>query len=190
MDVLTKEEFEMRKDHYGQLIKEGALFIYPTDTIYGIGCDATSDDAVRRLREVKNRYKRPFSVIAPSKRWILDQIKGDKNEQQWISKLPGPYTLIMRLKNSNGIAEETNAGLKTIGVRIPDHWFTSHIAALGIPVVTTSANPMGEDHMTSLETLDPAIRKKISFIIYEGEKRASPSILIDLTQENEKIVER
>lgn len=190
MDTVTKEEFEMRPVHFTRLIKDDALFIYPTDTIYGIGCNAASETAVEKLRGVKSRYTRPFSVIAPSKDWIIENCVMGKREQEWVDKLPGPYTLIMKLKDGKAIAPSTNVGLSTIGIRIPDHWFTKHIAKMGIPIVTTSANLTGNDHMTKLEDLDTAIRRKTSFIIYEGEKKARPSTLVDLTQDVEKLVER
>ena len=67
MHTLSKEEFTTEKHIYFSKIKEGALFIHPTDTIYGIGCDATNHETVYKARETKQRYTRPFSVIAPSK---------------------------------------------------------------------------------------------------------------------------
>ena len=108
MEVLTKEEFEGKTWHWYNQIKNNALFIYPTDTIYGIGCDATSEEAVKKLRNVKTRYTRPFSIIAPNKQWILENCVIGEKEKSWIDKLPGPYTLILKLKNKTAIAKETN----------------------------------------------------------------------------------
>ena len=70
MKFLTPEEFEMNKFTHLESLKKGAVFLYPTDTIYGIGCDATNHEAVYKTREAKQRYTRPFSIIAPSKKWI------------------------------------------------------------------------------------------------------------------------
>ena len=66
MKVYTKEEAEINFKDIAQAIEEGALFIYPTDTIYGIGCNALDEEAVNKLREVKQRMDDPFSIIAPS----------------------------------------------------------------------------------------------------------------------------
>ena len=55
------------------------VFIYPTDTIYGIGCDATNSELVKQIRKIKQRDKKPLSVIAPSKKWILDNFKVKKD---------------------------------------------------------------------------------------------------------------
>ena len=70
MQIVTKEEFLGSKAFYLKRISGGAVFIYPTDTIYGIGCDATNDAAVKRIREIKHRSENPFSVAVPSKNWI------------------------------------------------------------------------------------------------------------------------
>ena len=72
MRILTKEEFLLEKIQLFEEILDGAVFVYPTDTIYGIGCNATDEKAVRKLRELKGRPTNPFSVIVPSTEWILE----------------------------------------------------------------------------------------------------------------------
>jgi len=191
MRVYTTDEVRLNKEKIMREIRNGALFIYPTDTIYGIGCDATSSEAVKKLRALKSRYTMPFSVIAPSKQWVCDNCDMKKNTcEKWLERFPGTYTIIVRLKNKKCIAKETNNGLDTLGIRIPDHWFSQIVAELKMPVITTSANFVGGNYMTSMEDLDPKIKSNVSFIIYEGEKKGRPSKLIDLTNNTEKIKER
>jgi len=189
MQTVTKDEFRLRKDEFLDLIRQGAVFIYPTDTIYGIGCDATNSRAVHTIREIKARSKNPFSVIAPSKKWIEENCVSDssKTREEWMSRLPGPYTLIFRLRNKKAIAEEVNNGSSTIGVRIPDHWFTEYAQESGMPIVTTSANFTGEYFMTSLDDLNPKIKGHMDFIIYEGEKKGRPSTLVNLSEDQPDI---
>ena len=189
MQTLSKEEFELKMEVFFNKIKQGSLFIHPTDTIYGIGCDATNHNAVYQLRESKKRYTSPFSVIAPSKEWIKQNCETDEIIEKWIDKLPGPYTLILKLKNKEAIAPNTNLNMDTLGIRIPYHWFSSIVEELKIPTVTTSANVTKENFMTSEEDLDPEIAAKMEFMIYEGEKKGRPSRIVDLTQ-NELIIER
>lgn len=167
-------------------IRNGLVFIYPTDTIYGIGCDATNYRAVERVRKAKQSDKRPYSVIAPSKEWISKNCIVDK---KWLKKLPGPYTLILKLKNKRCVARNIT-GNDALGVRIPDNWSASIARDLKRPIITTSANLQGEAYMTKLQDLSEALIKHIDLIIYEGEKRGRPSTLINLTKDNPAIIKR
>lgn len=171
--ILTKEDSGRIKG----LMLEGLVFIYPTDTIYGLGCDATSEKSVKRIRDMKKREKKPFSVIAPSKKWILENCFAEKED---LVKLPGPYTLVLKLRRKC-VASGVNPGLETLGVRIPDHWFSKTVGEAGIPVVTTSVNVSSQKFMTSIDNIDVKIRKLVDFIVYEGPLRGSPSEIINLT---------
>jgi len=190
MLTYSKAEYELRDDVILNKIAEGNIFIHPTDTIYGIGCDASNSKAIQKLREAKLRYSRPFSVIVPSKTWIRENCVVDDNVVKWLKKLPGPYTLILTLKNKKAVSPEANMNLDTIGVRMIDHWFQKACEKFRKPIITTSANQMGKDFMTSIENLDTEIKAKTDFIIYEGEKLAKPSTIIDLTKKPEHVKER
>lgn len=191
MTLLHKKSFLQQQKKYFALIKKGKAFIYPTDTIYGIGCDATNATAVQHVRSLKKREKKPFSVIAPSKQWILQHCVVDAPAQQWLRKLPGKYTLILHLRNKKAVAKNVHLGDYTIGVRIPRHWFASVVAAYGKPIVTTSVNITGKQFMTSVGDVPPAFRKKVAFILYEGAKKAHPSTIIDFVAEkNGRVVRR
>lgn len=189
MEIINKDEFNLHKEAILRGILGGAIFIHPTDTIYGIGCNANHFGAVKKVREAKQRYTRPFSVIAPSKEWIKENCDVSKEAEKWINKLPGPYTLILKLKKNDAVSSNVNMDLESLGVRIPSHWFSKVANELNIPIVTTSANVIGKDFMTSIDDLDQEIKSKIDFIIYEGEKKAKPSTIIDLT-EKEKVIKR
>ena len=69
MQTITISEVKARKEYYKRMLLKG-LFIYPTDTIYGVGCDAYNGCLIDKVRDLKQQYDRPFSVIAPSKDWI------------------------------------------------------------------------------------------------------------------------
>lgn len=190
MRVLSKEEISLRKEEVVNQVKDGIVFIHPTDTIYGLGCDATNKKAVQKIRDLKKRQEDPFSVIAPSKRWIKENCELDEEAEIWLRKLPGPYTLILKLKNKENIASNVIPGKDTLGVRIPKHWVKDVVKMLGIPIVTTSANETGKYFMTSLDDLDTEIKKKLDFAVYEGEKKGRPSKIINLTGEEPRVKER
>jgi len=188
MRILNFEEFNLEKQAILDDIINGAVFIHPTDTIYGIGCNAELSSAVKKVRKIKTRASSPFSVIAPSLEWIRKNCIVSKDGEEWLGKLPGPYTLILKLKGSC-VVKEVNPGLKSLGIRIPNHWIRNVAAEAGVPIITTSVNKSNEDYMTSLEDLDPAIKGSIGFTLYEGKKEGRPSKIIDLTQEA-RIIER
>lgn len=173
-----------------KLEMEDSLFIYPTDTIYGIGCDATNSEQVRKLREVKGRFTRPFSIIPPSINWIEKNCEITSEVEEWIKKLPGPYTLILKLKNKSAIADNINEDDDTIGIRLPKHWMTEIVSKYGKPIITTSVNKMGQDFMTSLDNLDEDIKNEVKFIINEEHGNNKPSTIINLTKQKPEIIER
>ena len=189
MKIRNKQQFLKEKDHILREIKQGAIIIYPTDTIYGIGCDATNSLSVKKIRELKGRFEKPFSIIAPSKRWIMRNCNIKREQKQFLEKLPGPYTLILQLKK-NVVSSQVTLGLETIGVRIPRHWFSEVVRELNIPFVTSSVNKAGEQYMTSLENGKRNIIQKVNYIIYEGEKRGKPSVIIDVTKEQVEYKQR
>lgn len=189
MRVLNLDEFKQHNHEIADYIKGGAIFIYPTDTIYGIGCNAEDEHAVSVLRSIKFRYERPFSVIAPSEDWIRRNCAVTNEAEGWLKKLPGAYTLILKLKNRTCVAPGVLLGVDSLGVRIPDHWISDFVTQIGIPIVTTSVNLTGEDFANSIEAINPKIRNKVDLIIDEGEKHGKPSTLVHLDKEF-KIVER
>ncbi len=188
MGMVTVDEFNLNREKFLDKIKQGAVFVHPTDTIYGLGCNALDRKAVKKIRTIKQRDDAPFSVIVPSKKWVYDNCEVKAEAVKWIEKLPGPYTLILKLTDKKAIPKDVNCGLGTIGIRIPKHWFSSVASDLNIPIISTSANIAGEQPMTSIDDLDERIR--VDFILYEGEKKGKPSTLIDLTEKKEKIIER
>ncbi|MFC1755098.1 L-threonylcarbamoyladenylate synthase, partial [Thermoproteota archaeon] len=180
MKVLTKDELLLEQDnHIGEVLK-GAIFIHPTDTIYGIGCHAKNTKSVQKIRDLKKRPKNPFSVIAPSKEWIEENCIVNEKAREWIEKLPGPYTLILKLKNKDCVAEEVIPDTDCLGVRIPRHWFSRFVKEIGVPIVTTSVNEAGKKFMTSLEDLESEIEIEVDFMVDEGEKQGNPSNVIHL----------
>ena len=118
MQNISEEEFKTEKLIFFKKIKEGALFIHPTDTIYGIGCNALNHDSVYRIREAKERYTAPFSVIAPSKDWVRQNCEVNEKVEEWLNKLPGAYTLILKLKDKDAVAPNVNMDMDTLGIRI------------------------------------------------------------------------
>ena len=187
--VIPLQDYLRYKRIIQKRMKSGMVFIYPTDTIYGIGCDATNPKSVERIRKAKQRDKMPYSVIAPSKKWIEKNCIVNKQSKKWVNMLPGPYTLILKLKNKKCVAKNVT-GNNTLGVRIPDNWSASIAKDLKRPIITTSANLHGESYMTKLQDLNEKLIKQIDLVIYEGEKRGKPSTIVNLTGTKPALIKR
>lgn len=153
-----------------ELLQKGEVIIYPTDTIYGIGCSAYNVRAVNKIRELKQREYKPFSIWAPSIEWVRTNCHV---EEQYLDMLPGPVTLIVKLKRP--LAD--NISNDTIGVRIPDHPFHEIVHRLGAPIITTSVNVSGEPHITSIAEIPD--RFILVPYIDAGSIRNPPSTIIN-----------
>jgi L-threonylcarbamoyladenylate synthase len=177
MKVVDREYVESHQEEIVEAIHHGAIFVYPTDTIYGLGANALLEASVQKIREIKKRDTKPMSVMAPSKAWIEEYcvVPREKLDEY----LPGPYTLFVERKGSE-LARSVNPNDNTLGVRIPKHWFTDVMSQAGVPFITTSVNLAGEKHMETLEDLREEILSQVDYVVYEGEKRGESSIKINL----------
>jgi len=158
-----------------KLIKSGKIFIYPTDTIYGLGCNALNKKAVEKIKKIKKRDKnKPLSVIAPSKSWIYKNLKSSK---KLVNKyLPGKYTLILEKKNKRFLNHVSST--KYLGVRIPNHNFFKIIQKSKVPFITTSVNLSGEKPITEIKEIKEEILKNVDVIIDAGKIYGKPSTII------------
>jgi len=167
-------------------IKRGDIFIYPTDTIYGIGCNALLPESVMKIRDIKKRTDKPFSIIAPSKEWIAKNFKVSK---AYLDKLPGPFTYILKPKKKGLFGKEVSK-FDTVGVRIPDHKFSKFVARAKVPFITTSVNLSGEEPAVDLDRIAHSILEQVDFIIDDGVLDNKASTVLDLTGDFPKIIRR
>ncbi len=155
-------------------IKKNKIFIYPTDTIYGIGCNAEDEDAVEKIKKIKQRDKdKPLSIIAPNVRWIKDNLIIDLDLSKY---LPGPYTIILKKKNPDFLKWVSNTDY--LGIRIPDNEFTKIINKSNLPFVTTSVNLSGEQNIKKINEIKQEIMKKVNYVIDSGSLAGRASTLI------------
>ena len=178
---------EINKSEIVRRIKSGEIFIYPTDTVYGLGCNALKQGSVQLINELKKRENKPLSVIAPNKTWITKNL--EIPNKKFIKKLPGPYTYIFKIKK-RAVARNVNPKLNKLGVRIPDHKFTDLIKKANVPFITTSVNFSGQKPARSLKQVSRQILKNVDIVIDDGYLPNYPSTIIDLTSEIPKLMKR
>jgi L-threonylcarbamoyladenylate synthase len=155
-------------------ILRGKIFIYPTDTIYGLGCNAENIKAVEKIKQIKQREKdKPLSVIAPSFDWINENFIVDIDLNKYF---PGPYTIILKKKDPKFL--ETVSNTEFLGIRIPDNEFTKKIQEANVPFITTSVNLSGEPYVTKIPDIAPDILECVDHIIDYGPLTGNPSTII------------
>ena len=169
-------------------IRNGCVFVYPTDTIYGIGCNALLDDAVRKVFNAKGRDEScALSVIAPSFEWICKYCDVDMDVVR--KYLPGPYTLIVRKKDA-GFLKLVSGGKGTLGVRIIEHPIMKYFEIAGVPFVTTSVNVSGDAPVCDVSRISDEIMRFVDVVIDDGVIQGKASTLIDLSEGKEKVIGR
>jgi L-threonylcarbamoyladenylate synthase len=160
-----------------RVLKHDGLVVYPTDTIYGLGADAFSEEAILKVFEAKNRpISNPIS-IAVSSRDMLDGVaKVDRAAGLFIDHfLPGPITVVLPAKKM--ISEILTGGTRMIGIRYPHHPIALElISTLDSPLTATSANRTGaKDPVTPDECRIP-----YDFLIDAGRLPGTPSTVVDV----------
>ncbi|MCK4550554.1 MAG: threonylcarbamoyl-AMP synthase [Candidatus Aenigmarchaeota archaeon] len=161
------------------------IIVYPTDTVYGIGCNAEDTALVNRVYRIKKRKRdMPISVIAPSKKWILDNFVCKKED---IDKyLPGAYTLVVRKKDPQFL-NAVSCG-DSVGIRMIRHKFQDVVSLANIPFVTTSANISGKETPKSFLDIDIELKNNADIVVDEGALKGKPSKIIDIAGSFKKIL--
>ncbi len=174
-------------DYAVSLLKDGDIIAYPTDTLYGIGADATNTDTIHEVNHIKGRTQ-PLSIVLENIDDILKYAEMNEHQQSEIQKLfPGPYTVLLKKKVSE-LSPLITLDSTLIGIRIPKHPFPIQIVeALGKPIITTSINRHGTEPLKDISQV------AIDFpdiVIFEDQivKNSKGSTIIDMTQNNPKVV--
>ncbi len=150
------------------VLNEGGVIIYPTDTIYGFGCNAKNDNAIKKINLIKGR-KGPMSVLAPSKRTALKWMNLSKQEKIDVEKkLGGNTTVIVPVKN-NVVSRLITGPNQSLGIRIPNHSFCNEIANnYPEPITTTSVNRSGFQPHTIPDQIENEFSNDIELLVDDG----------------------
>jgi len=167
-------------------LKNGGVIIYPTDTVYGMGCDITNSKAVGRVAQIKGirREKANFSFICHSLSHITDFTHPIPTPVFKLMRraLPGPFTFI--LKANSNVPRFFESKKKTIGIRIPDHKVPlSIVEQLGNPIMTTSIHDADEiiDYISDPELIHEKFYKLVDMVIDSGAGGIVASTVVDCT---------
>jgi L-threonylcarbamoyladenylate synthase len=152
----------------GMAVKRGAVIVYPTDTVYGIGGNPFDAGAVRRIMEIKRRGERPMPVLVSGIEGALALIEAEGLAKALMQRLwPGALTIVA--KRAAGAPRSPAFGRGTVGVRMPNHVLALKIIeAAGGAVIGTSANISGRRAARSIGELDAEIADAVDLVVDAG----------------------
>lgn len=182
MQQVKESDLRREVDEAVRVLREGGIILYPTDTVWGLGCDATNAEAVDRIYRLKrSENKKSMLVLCTSADMVV----------RYVNRAPGiafevmematsPLTLI--LPGATGVAANLIPDEGTLGIRVPDHEFCRRmLRALQQPVVSTSANISGEATPAGLQEVSREIIDGVDFVVnprFEGKPTRKASSII------------
>lgn len=184
-DTPSDKQAEQIADH----LKEGEIWIMPTDSIYGIMCDALNQKAVRKACELKNINpdKNHLSIICDNISMVSEYARlGNRTFELMRENTPGPITFLCRAQS--GLPKDFKKR-KTVGVRIPDcNTVRSVTEKLGNPIMTTSIEFEDDDYARNPELIMEAYEGKVDGIVLGEDGGSMPTTIIDCTEDSPEVI--
>ncbi len=182
---------ESKLDHVVDVLRGGGVVIYPTDTVYGIGCDFSNSKAVQRICQIKDTTPKSLSFICYDLSEISEYTRGLSTPVFKLMKkaLPGPFTFILNANSQ--VPKVLNAKKKTVGIRIPDNNIPRMLVQkLGNPIITTSLKDDDQilEYSTDPELIFEKYRNEVDLVIDGGYGGNVASTIIDCSDDEFEVV--
>lgn len=185
MDQLTfygRQIDQRHIDRAAQVIADGGIVIYPTDTIYALGCDALNNRAIERLCRIKgiNPEKQLLSIVCSGISQAAEYARIDNHTFKTLKEhLPGPFTFILQGTTK---LPKVFRGRKNVGIRVPDQPVAQALCeAVGHPILSTSVALDDEDELINPESIAMHYDDIADLMLMAGEGSTIPSTIVDLT---------
>jgi len=172
-----------------EILQQGGIIIYPTDTVYGLGCDLFNKKGIDRIYEIKKRdRKQPLSFICADLKDISQYAQVSDFSYKVMKKLlPGPYTFI--LKASRLVPKMIIPKRQTTGIRVPDNPICQALVSeLGRPIISTSVKDDKGEIMTHPEDMEKKFRHAVDIVLDGGISPATPSTVLNLVDDVVEII--
>ncbi|WP_256011554.1 L-threonylcarbamoyladenylate synthase [Desertivirga xinjiangensis] len=193
LKIYEKNPSEKALQQVVEVLKKGGIIIYPTDTIYGLGCDITNQRAIEKICQIRGikPEKSNFSFICYDLSHISDFVKPiDTSLFRLLKKaLPGPFTFIMEATSK--VPRLLSSNKKTVGIRVPDNDIAREIVRhLGNPIISTSIHDEDEiiEYSTDPELIYEKYRDRVDIVIDGGYGGNLPSTVVDCTSGDFNII--
>ncbi len=185
MKILQLIEDNINERHLDEVVdtlRDGGIVVYPTDTMYAIGCDALNNQAIERICTLKamKSAKTNLSIVCASIADVSDYAKFDNRQFKMLKNhLPGPFTFLLPALSK---LPKAFKGRRTVGIRIPDNKIAVAIVeALGHPILSTSVEGRDDDYRCEPELIAETYAESIDIVIDGGRGRLVPSTVVDCT---------
>jgi tRNA threonylcarbamoyl adenosine modification protein (Sua5/YciO/YrdC/YwlC family) len=176
-----------------ELLAAGGIIIYPTDTVYGLGCSVTDKNAIERIHLVKRqRADKPFSFVCSDLTHISEYAQVS-NAAFKIMKhmIPGPYTFILPAGRMKQLPKILVSKRKTVGIRVPDSPVTQALVReLGHPILSTSVTLDSSEPLNDPDVIRENFNNAVDLILDGGVLLSEPSTVLDLTGEAPVVVRK
>ncbi len=172
-----------------EVLKKGGVIIYPTDTVYGFGCDIFNKEALERVYYIKNEaITKLFSFLCSDLKDIAKYAKVSDYSYKIMKKcLPGPYTFV--LPAAREVPKKLWTRRKTVGIRVPDSNIARTLAQeLGNPIISTSVTSRKGDLYYRPEEIRSVFQTQVDLMLNGGELNGEPSSIIDLSEDYPEII--
>jgi tRNA threonylcarbamoyl adenosine modification protein (Sua5/YciO/YrdC/YwlC family) len=175
-----------------EYLKAGGIIIYPTDTVYGIGCSAEDKNAIEKIYLIKRqRVDKPFSFVCSDLTHISEYARVSNMAFRIMKQLvPGPYTFILPAAKMKHLPRILISRRKTVGIRVPDNRVTLDLVReLGAPILSTSVTLETGRLLNDPDEIAEHFNDAVELILDAGPLHSEPSTVIDLTG-NEPLILR
>lgn len=172
-------------------LKNGAVYIFPTDTVYAIIADSKSKKGIEKLQELKHADKnKPLSLLCPDISTASEFVETLPNDAFKLMKriTPGPFTFILRANRNIPRWAVVNPKAKTIGIRIPENIFLQELLKVHEGTLTCTSVFTGDEYLTDINDLDDLFGNQVEAIIDGGIAKVETSTVIDFTNEEMEIL--
>jgi len=174
-----------------QILNEGGIIIYPTDTVYGIGCSIFNTRAIERIYQIKRQDPaKPFSFVCSDLSHISEYAKVSNSAFRLMKQLiPGPFTFILPASRLKQLPRSIISKRKTVGIRVPDNAVCQMlIKELGHPILSASVTNDREQIISDPELIKSRFEHQVDMILDGGLSLLEVSTILDLTNEQPVVV--
>ena len=192
MKVLQILEDNINSRHIEEIaavLRDGGIIVYPTDTVYAIGCDALNNQAIERICALKSMKsaKTNLSIICSDISEVAQYAKFDNTQFRLMkNNLPGPFTFIFPAMSK---LPKAFKGRRTVGIRIPENKIATAIEQeLGHPILTTSVPAQDDDYRCEPELIAEALGSQVDIVVDSGRGGLIPSTVVDCTGSELEII--